>query len=223
MPNDLSKVKIGDKFITKSGRKVIEIRSKTRGGFKILVMITGKEISVTEDYIKNEVEPHVEDPVEDPVEASIEEDYNEPVKSVDLDKIQESANEYQSEVLKDSGKKPTKPKKKKRGRKPGTKNSKKPKTNKGEKKMAKEKKTRKETKKALILEMLKQGPQTRESLANAIIEKGLSKHNDETKEKSYASVILHTLKKDGAAVCVERGKYVLAGQEEAPAEATTEE
>ena len=153
-------------------------------------MLTEKEITVENDYIRDEVEPYVEDDnvgeFNDRVEPK-QEAPKEPVKSVDLEEIEKSASEYQDEVLKDSGKE--KPKKK-RGRKPGTKNSKKPKSNKGEKKMAK--KTRKETKKALILEMLKQGPQTRESLANAIIEKGLSKHNDETKEKSYASVILHT-------------------------------
>lgn len=201
MANKLADVKVGDKFITKAGGKIIEIRSKTRKGFKILVVLTGKEIAVDDDYIKNSVEPYEDEG--DPVEQTFEEPVEKAVVEEPVEKVVEE------EVVE--------PPKKKRGRKPVIKNSKKPKPNKGEKKMAKTKTTRKETKKALILELLKQGPQTRDSLANAIIAKGLSKHNDVTKEKSYASVILFNLKKEGAPVTrLERGKYVLEGVEPCP-------
>jgi hypothetical protein len=211
MANDLSKVKSGDKFVTKAGGKIIEIRSKMREGFKVFVVLTGKETQVPEAYIRDEVVPYT-----DTEDSKEDDNFNDPVEevkvveevtavSVEEVKAVEDAVEEEMQVEKP---------KKKRGRKPGTKNSKEPQPNKGEKKMAKTKTARKETKKALILEMLQQGPQTRESLANAIIEKGLSKHNDLIKEKSYASVILHTLKKDGTAVCEERGKYVLAQKAE---------
>ena len=211
--NDLSKVKPGDKFTTPGG-KVVEIRSKMREGYRILVELTGKEIPVSEDYVKNDLEPYVEDILEEKPEKTKEK----PVKKPEQ-KVEEKP---KKETPKKAKEKPVEKPKKKRGRKPGTKNSKNQTQTKGEKKMGKTKTVRKETKKALILDMLKQGPQTRETLANAIIEKGLSKHNDTNKEKSYASVILHTLKKDGSAVVVERGKYVLADQVEDAGDPETE-
>lgn len=203
MSNKLDDVKVGDKFVTKAGGKIIEIRGRTRKGFKILVVLTGREINVDNDYIRNSVEPYEET---DPVEQSCNDQVEGSVEEPDVLVTAEPVVDVEALVEKLIEEKIVDPPKKKRGRKP--KADKKPNL-KGEKKMPK---TRKETKKALILDLLKQGPQTRDSLANAIIEKGLSKHNDLTKEKSYASVILHNLKKEGAPVTrIERGKYILEG------------
>lgn len=51
------------------------------------------------------------------------------------------------------------------------------------------------TQKLLVWEKLKEGPQTRESLAKFIIDSKLSKNTNMKKVKSYVSVILSMLKK----------------------------
>jgi len=51
------------------------------------------------------------------------------------------------------------------------------------------------TTKQLVTNMLMQGQQTRESLAQAIVDAKLSKNNSVKKVKSYVSIILHELKK----------------------------
>jgi len=219
MQNALENVKVGDKFVTKTGGKVIEIRSKGRNGFKILVMLTGKVIDVENDYIQNYVEPYED--VDDPVEKTFETAAKEAVEKVIEEPVKEPVKEPVEKVTEkdiiELHEEKSDPKVVKQVKKES---SKKPKTNKKSEKKGKKKmnKTPKETKKAFVLSLLKEGTQTRESLANAIIEKGLSKHNDVTKEKSYASVILHNLKKDGIVFSHERGKYTL----DAPAETTEE-
>lgn len=61
--------------------------------------------------------------------------------------------------------------------------------------------TKVESKKEFVLALLRSGVQTRSSLANAIVEAGLSKHGDLEKLKGYISVILHDLeKKDGITI-----------------------
>jgi len=204
MQNDLVNVKVGDKFVTLGG-KVIEIRSKSRKGFKILVMLTEKEIPVDDDYIKNNVTRYVEgaDPVEKTFDLEIAKKVEEVItKDPPKEPVEQNVVEPTEKIVAEPSKK--------------TKNesSSKPETNKklGKKGKKKMKKTPKETKKAFILKMLNEGPQTRGSLAAAIIENGLSKHNDVKKEKSYASVILYNLEKDKVPIVkLERGTYVLEG------------
>lgn len=56
---------------------------------------------------------------------------------------------------------------------------------------------RKGTIRALIIDLLQQGPQTSETLAKAILASDLGKESNLEKAKNYASVVLSTLKKEG--------------------------
>ena len=72
---------------------------------------------------------------------------------------------------------------------------------------------RRKSKKSIIIDMLKNGVQTRESLARNLVERGLNKHEDKSvaleKEKLYVSVILHNLKIEDKLKDLPRGKYSL--------------
>lgn len=63
----------------------------------------------------------------------------------------------------------------------------------------------------VIVELLKAGPQTRDFLARALVNKGLSKSNDVEKAKGYVSVLISNLKKTASfqITSPKRGTYEL--------------
>ena len=66
-----------------------------------------------------------------------------------------------------------------------------------------------DSKKQFVLDLLRQGDQTRESLAKAFIAAKLSKHTDVGKVKGYVSVMIHDLETKGG-IEIQRigsGKY----------------
>lgn len=205
---ELERIDVGDQFITRGG-KIFEIRGRTDKGFKVLVLASRKELEVDNEYIKNKSTPYEGS-------SEKEEKKEDKIRVTPSDAFEESPVETEDT--------PTKKKKgAKRGRKPkskikvkdATKNVKKIKktskkrvSRKGDGTVAK---TRDGTAKALVIELLKKGPQTRESLAKAILAKGLTKSTTLTKVKNYASVIISMLKsKDKLnVVTLERGKYII--------------
>jgi hypothetical protein len=65
----------------------------------------------------------------------------------------------------------------------------------------------------VIVELLKMGPQTRDLLARALVNKGLTKSNDVEKAKGYVSVLISNLKKSANMniTSPKRGVYELVG------------
>jgi hypothetical protein len=69
---------------------------------------------------------------------------------------------------------------------------------------------RKGTAKALVIDMLREKPQTRDTLAEAIIANQLTRNNNVQNVKNYVSVMISTLKSEGIGLTtVARGKWTI--------------
>jgi len=199
----LSSLSVGDKLLTKpKAGSVLEIRGKTEiknketgescPGFKCLVFTTGKEIAIPIDYIENFTDLFVcvdEDPVEE--------------KSDDVVTVVEEISEGVSEETVSAKKIFFDSKKEEVIEEEPVPLSLIPKENKLRvsasdillKVKEKSVDNKKGDKVRLLVKLLKEGEQTRESLAQAIIDAGLSKTGVLAKEKNYVSVMLNTVKK----------------------------
>lgn len=211
MKVDLSTVKVGNKYLTKEGKRVIEIRGKCRvvheetkkveSGYKIFVFFTKKEIGCPESYIRDCVVPYDENfdesvfekyTIEYEPEKQITEVEELPVKEEEVvknkrkPKIRISSRDFLDKNLNTK----TKEEKEEKG----------------------EKAVRKGTDHDLVLAMLREGSQTQEALARAIIEKSDKRSEDDLKKvKNWVSVIIWNLKnkKGCAIVSPKRGVYEL--------------
>jgi len=100
--NDLNKVKPGDLFLTPLS-KLIEIRSKTANGYKVLVRATGQEVNVNFEYIQNRAtrcHPQPNDSLDkDPVEAVLNTQENK--KAAEDTTIRVSEKDLKPDVVKD--------------------------------------------------------------------------------------------------------------------------
>ena len=195
---DIEKLGVGDKLVTKKD-KIIEIRGKVEyknketeessPGFKVLILSTGKEIAIPVGYIEKFVDRvFVDEEVdEDLVEQSIETTVDE--EPVENKKIFFDAEPVENKLRVSAA-------------------DVLPKNNK-----EKNVDNKKGDKVRLLVKLLKEGEQTRDTLAQAMIDAGLSKTGSLEKEKNYVSVMLNTVKKSGKHKFApeKRGAYQILG------------
>lgn len=180
----ISEFSVGQSAVTKFD-KIVQITSKGNEKTKILVMLTNKEIYVPNDYMVQ------------PLEVTVVE--SKPVvqnKVVKVNKNNEKENKMQVDE--------------KVGTEVGVKTIETPKSDIVVQKSSVQPKEEGTSTKKLVVSLLKAGPQTRTSLAQTIIDQGLTSNTDVKKVKSYVSVILSHLKRDGMKiVSVGPGSYIL--------------
>jgi len=216
----ISEGTVGQEFVTKFG-KVIQIVSMSQRKVRVLVLATEEEVEVAPDYPvfefdvqgtqavaeceeceeceEKEAEAEVEVTGAECVEetevpegteegAELELEPEPEPKAAETVKMRVSAQPEKTEKLAE------KPKPKKQPTKTAKKAAPKKKEAKT-KKVPTSKPAGEITTKQLVVNLLMKGPQTRESLAQAVVDAKLSKNDSVQKVKSYISIILHGLKK----------------------------
>ena len=185
--------KIGKEYVTMYG-KIIQLVNKNPQHSKVLVLATDSELVLSNSYpiwdIGDELEEKLLNP--DNRKTGVIHIENEEFKEEVSKKSVEAAQEKQKLLSEPD---------------PVEEEIPKPKV----KKPAPSSNTESLSAKQLIANLLREGEQTRDSLAQAIIDHGLSKHDSIPKVKKYVSVALSLLKKrDGLNIeSVEPGRYRL--------------
>lgn len=204
---DLDTVRVGNKYVTKVGYKVIEIRGECEvvneitelkePGYKIFVPYTGKEIPVPTTYIQNSVLPYEE--IQETVEKEKKPSkvIHSISKTVPVGSSEEPTKHIQTteveEIVDVKGKEDEETEEKSNSLRISSKDFLEKNLNTA-KKEKKGEKMRKGTDHALVLELLRSGPQSRESLAKALIEADPKRSEEDMKKvKGWASVIVWNL------------------------------